>query len=278
MREVSLWRSPVGLLLAFIVFAYAGALIIAPIYAVIDGAFQNGTAPVLDAIQNPQIVHAIQLSFQLALAATIFNVLFGVIIAWVLTRQQFIGKQVLDILVDIPFVFAPVIMGYVMIVIFGREGWIEPPFAIVFALPGMLLGKMFVSLPFVVRETVPILADMPLEQEEAAYTLGANRLRTFWRIVLPVIWTGILYGVVLTFARAVGEFGAVAVVSGGIEGKTETATVFIYRALLDRNRIGAYSVALALGAMAIGILVLMTTLKRLISRKQERETHVDATH
>jgi sulfate transport system permease protein len=164
-----------------------------------------------------------------------------------------------------------------MIVIFGRAGWIDPPFALVFALPGMFLGKVFVSLPFVIRETVPVLADMPPEQEEAAYTLGASLLRTFRRIVLPVIWTGILYGIVLTFARAVGEFGSVAVVSGGIEGKTETATLFIYRALLDRNRIGAYSVALVLGALAIGILVLMTTLKRLIARKQERETHVDTT-
>lgn len=278
MREIPLWRSPVGLLLALIVFAYAGLLLIAPIYAIIAGAFQNGVAPVREALSNPQIIHAIQLSFELSLLAALFNTVFGVIIAWVLVRHNFIGKGILDVLVDIPFVFAPVIMGYVMIVIFGRNGWIEPPFAIVFALPGMLLGKIFVSLPFVVRETVPVLGSMSTEPEEAAYTLGASRLRTFWRIVLPVIWTAILYGVVLTFARAVGEFGAVAVVSGGIEGKTETATVFIYRALLDRNRIGAYTVALVLGLLAIGILIVMTLLKRALVSKQERMQHVDSTN
>lgn len=263
-------RSLFALLLILLVVAYAAVLVIAPIYAIVDRTFEDGIEPVRTALDDPDVRHAIQISFQLTLAATAINAVFGVILAWVLVRHQFPGKQVLDALVDIPFVFAPVIFGYTMIILFGRNGWIESPVAIVFALPGMLIAKTFVTLPFVTRETAPVLAAMSGAQEEAAYTLGAGRWRVFWRIVMPVIWTGVLYGIVLTFARAVGEFGAVAVVSGGIEGKTETATTFVYRALLDRNRIGAYSVSLTLGLLAVGILILMAALNR-------RKNHVHPT-
>jgi sulfate transport system permease protein len=275
-REVPLWKSPLGLCLALVVFGYAGLLILAPIWAILDGALADGLGPVQTALSDPQVIHALQLSLELTLLATAFNLVFGVIVAWVLTRQEFAGKRLLDALLDIPFVFAPVIMGYSLIVIFGRGGWIDAPIAIVFALPGIFLGKVFVSLPFVARSTQPLLSQMPKDPEEAAYTLGASPWRSFWAIVLPYIWTGVLYGVVLTFARAIGEFGAAAVVSGGIEGKTETATMFIYRALLDRNRIGAYSVALVLGAMAMLILFVMNFLKRLLSASEERQ-HVHST-
>lgn len=274
MREV--WpTSPFALLLIVMVFAYAGLLVIAPIYAIVDRTFEGGLEPVKTALEDPDAQHALQLSFRLSLGATLINTIFGVILAWVLVRHDFWGKRVVDALVDIPFVFSPVIFGYAMIILFGRTGWIESPFAIVFALPGMLIAKTFVTLPFVARETSPVLAAMSHQQEEAAYTLGASRWRVFWQIIMPIIWTGVLYGIVLTFARAVGEFGAVAVISGNIEGKTETATTFVYRALSDRNRIGAYSVSLLLGAMAIGILAVMAALNYLLTKRRGRTSHVN---
>lgn len=266
-------RSPFALILLLLVLGYAGVLVLAPIYAIVDRTFEDGIEPVRAALDEPDVKHAIQVSFQLSLVATAINTVLGVILAWVLVRHNFVGKPILDALVDIPFVFAPVIFGYTMIILFGRNGWIESPIAIVFALPGMLIAKTFVTLPFVARETAPVLAAMSGTQEEAAYTLGAGRWRVFWHIVMPVIWTGILYGIVLTFARAVGEFGAVAVVSGGIEGKTETATTFVYRALLDRNRIGAYSVSLTLGVLAVAILILMAVLNTLLNKRRERNVH-----
>jgi sulfate/thiosulfate transport system permease protein len=276
MREISP-RKPVHFLLMLIVFAYAGVLVLAPIYAIIDGALVNGFEPVRATFEDKQVQHALGLSVKLALAATAFNGIFGLAVAWVLERQDFLGRRLANALVDIPFVFSPVIAGYTLIVLFGRHGWITPPFAIVFALPGMFLSKAFVALPFVTREVGPVLGAMRQEQEEAAYTLGASRWRTFWQIVFPVIWVAVLYGVVLTFARAVGEFGAIAVVSGAIEGKTETATMFVFRALLDRNRIGAYSVSLALGAFAIILLILMAGINALLVRQRERASNVDQT-
>lgn len=134
-------RSPVALLLILLVVAYAAVLVIAPIYAIVDRTFEEGIEPVRTALADPDVRHAIQISFQLSLAATAINAVFGVILAWVLVRHQFPGKQVLDALVDIPFVFAPVIFGYTMIILFGRNGWVESPVAIVFALPGMLIAK-----------------------------------------------------------------------------------------------------------------------------------------
>ena len=298
MREVSP-RSPVAILLILFVLAYAILLVGAPIAAIVDGTFSGETRPtrggtrtpvaevdpnqseferrvnpVWEALDNPQVLHALQLTFMLAAGATLLNTVFGMMIAWVLERQRFIGRRMLDLLVDIPFVFSPVIAGYTLIVLFGRGGWIDSPVAIVFALPGMLLAKTFVCLPFVPREVGPVLSNLTQEPEEAAYTLGASRWGTFWRIVLPNIWIGLIYGIVLTLARGLGEFGAVAVVSGGIEGKTETATMFVFRALSDRNRIGAYSVSLALGAIAVLILVVMSFLHHRLNVNRERSSHV----
>lgn len=276
MQEISP-RTPLHFLLLLIVFAYAGILVIAPIYAIVDGATEKGIQPVIDTFDNENVRHALQISIYLALAATLFNGVFGLAVAWVLERQEFLGKRLVNALVDIPFVFSPVIAGYTLIVLFGRGGWIEPPFAIVFALPGMFLGKAFVALPFVAREVGPVLGGMRQEPEQAAYTLGAGRVRVFLQVIMPTIWVALLYGVVLTFARAVGEFGAVAVVSGGIEGKTESATMFVFRALLDRNRIGAYSVSLALGVVSILILVLITLLNAWLRLRQERASNVNYT-
>lgn len=268
MREVAP-RNPLQILLILLVLAYAAALIIAPIYAISDGAIERGWQPIKATLQDDGVQHALRITFEFSIIATLLNTFFGVIIAWVLARQRFYSRTVVNALVDIPFVFSPVIAGYTMIVLFGRNGWLEPTtFAIVFAYPGIILAKTFVALPFVAREVGPVLEALPIEPEEAAYTLGASRWGTFWRIVMPGIWVGVTYGVVLTLARSLGEFGAVAVVSGGIEGKTETATMYVYRALHDRNRIGAYSVSLVLGAVSVSILLLMSLLKWRLGRQR----------
>lgn len=267
MREVNP-RSPAAWLLIFIVLAYAFFLFIAPMIAIVQGAFQDGIEPLLETLRDPTVQHAFQLTFVLSLGAVLINTLLGLTTAWVLVRQKFRGRKLFDALVDIPFVFSPVIAGYALIVLFGRDGWLSPPiFPIVFALPGILLAKTFVSLPFVTREVQPVLDALNREPEEAAYTIGASRWMTFRRVVLPEIWTALLYGIVLTFARAVGEFGAVAVVGGSIEGYTETATSFVFRALNDRNNAGAYGVSVILGLVSILILVVMSFLRRRITQR-----------
>lgn len=273
MREITP-RKPLHFLLLGIALLYAAVLLLAPILAIVQKALADGVGPVITALNEPNVLHALQVSFVLTIAAVILNTVAGVIIAWVLTRQQFRGKRIVNLLVDIPFVFSPVIAGYTMIVLFGREGWLSPTvIPIVFALPGIFLAKTFVSLPFVVREVGPVLGSLDTAPEEAAYTLGASQWYTFRRIVLPNIWPGIMYGIVLTLARALGEFGAVATVGGGIEGQTETATMFVFRALNDRNEIGAYSMSLLLGLIAILVLVIMRLLRRNVVREQAAHVH-----
>jgi sulfate transport system permease protein len=260
MREVAP-RSPIAIALIAAVLGYAGLLFIAPLIAIVQGALAEGLQPILDVFSDPSVIHAFQVTLALSLAATGINAVFGLITAWVLVRVRFRGRKLFDALVDIPFVFSPVIAGYALIVLFGREGWLVPPISMVFALPGVLLAKTFVSLPFVTREVQPVLDALTPELEEAAYTIGATRWTTFRRVILPEIWTALLYGIVLTFARALGEFGAVSVVSGNIEGYTETATSFVYRALNDRSSVGAYSVSVALCLISLVILVLMGWLR-----------------
>ncbi|MCA0458108.1 MAG: sulfate ABC transporter permease subunit [Chloroflexi bacterium] len=268
MREIRPHK-PLHFLILGIALVYVAVLLLAPIVSIIQRALENGFEPVITSLSEPNVIHALQVTFLMTLGAVLLNTVFGIIIAWVLTRQRFRGRRILNILVDIPFVFSPVIAGYTLIVLFGRSGWLTPTtIPIVFALPGVMLAKTFVSLPFVTREVGPVLATLDTEPEQAAYTMGASQWTTFRRIVLPNIWPGIMYGVVLTLARALGEFGAVSVVGGGIEGKTETATMFVFRALNDRNDIGAYSMSLLLGVTAIIVLIVMRLLRRSVVREQ----------
>ena len=261
MREVKV-RLPAQILLLGVVLVYAGLLIIAPLVSIIQGAFAKGVAPLLSALSQPDVIAAFQLTFELAVGAVIFNTIAGLIIAWVLVRHRFPGKALVDAIIDTPFAFSPVIIGYALIVLFGRNGWLaSDTLQIVYSWPGMLLVTIFVSLPFVVREVQPVLAAMTVEQEEAAYTLGAGSATTFRRIVLPQIWRALLYGVVLTFARSVGEFGATRIVGGGIQGVTETATIFVDRALDGRNNVGAYGVSVMLCLLSVTILIVMSLLR-----------------
>lgn len=257
MQEVkpsSWWHWAIILL----VLAYASVLLLVPLAVTLVQAFANGLDPILATFQDPNVQHALYLTLVVALIAVLVNAILGTITAWVLVRQKFFGQSWLNALVDVPFVFSPVIAGYVLISLFGRGGWFAPtPFPIVFAVPAIILAKIFVTLPFIAREVGLMLAHLDLQEEEAAIALGASRWRTFWRVVFPGIRNGLMYGIMLTFARALGEFGAVTVAGGSIQGKTETATVVIFRLMQDRNTTGAYSLALLLGVIAILLLFAM---------------------
>ncbi len=264
-------RSLAAWLLIGVILVYAGVLIGAPVLTITAGAFAQGIQPVIDALTAPDALAALKLTFLLTIFASAINTVFGVLIAWVLVRHQFPGKSLLNGLVDLPFVMSPVIVGFVVVVLFGRGGWLTLPFQVAFAFPGLLLVTVFVSLPFVIREVMPVLASLTPEQEEAALTLGAQRWTVFRQIVFPGIRHAIIYGLVLTLARSLGEFGAAAVVGGGIQGLTETATLYVYRTMQNRSTISAYSMAILLGLISIVVLISLNLLRR----TEKEEPHVD---
>ncbi len=265
-------RSRIRWLLIAIVVLYALLLIGAPVVTIISGAFAQGVAPVIEALISPDALAALKLTAILTIMASAINTVLGVVVAWVLIRHDFPGRALFNGLVDLPFVISPVIIGFVIIVLFGRQGWFSNlPFQVAFAFPGLLLVTVFVSLPFVIREVMPVLASLTTEQEEAALTLGASRWTVFRRVVFPGIRHAIVYGLVLTLARALGEFGAAAVAGGGIQGSTETATLYVYRTIQNNNDVGAYSMAILLGLISIAVLITMNVL-----RGSKREaSHVD---
>lgn len=249
-------------LLVAVAVLYAAVMLLGPLVAIAWGAFAAGLGELFKQLTSAEALNALKLTLLLSVAAVAINTVFGLCIALVLARDDFKGKRFLNGLVDLPFAISPVIAGFMLILLFGRNGWftwlIDPlNIRVVFALPGMLLATIFISLPFVVREVVPVLRHAGTEQEQAAYTLGAGYWRTFRQITLPNIRWGLLYGISLTFARAIGEFGAVLVVGGGVTRLTETSTLFIYRALDDRNEAGAYAMALVLAAISFSVLLVM---------------------
>jgi sulfate transport system permease protein len=259
--------------LVTVVLAYAGFLIIAPIAALVVGAFADGLEPVLATFQNRQVQRAFGLTVQISLLVVVVQAIFGTAVAWMLVRDDFRGKKLVNGLIDLPFAVSPVVVGYMLLLLFGRQGLFAPVLQaldvrVAFAVPGMVLATLFVTLPFMIRELVPILQAFGVQQEQAAATLGASGWTTFWRITLPALRWGFIYGVTLTLARALGEFGAVLVIGGGIQGRTETATLYIYRALDERQYVSAYSAALALGLFSL-LLVLGTELLR--RREESRQ-------
>ncbi|HSN73591.1 MAG TPA: sulfate ABC transporter permease subunit [Anaerolineae bacterium] len=252
--------------LVTLVLAYAGFLIIAPIAALVVGALADGLGPVLATFQNRQVQRAFGLTVQISLMVVVVQAVFGTAVAWMLVRDDFRGKRFINGLIDLPFAVSPVVVGYMLLLLFGRQGLFAPvlqalDIRVAFAVPGMVLATLFVTLPFMIRELVPILQAFGVQQELAAATLGASGWTTFRRITLPALRWGFIYGVTLTLARALGEFGAVLVIGGGIQGRTETATLYIYRALDERQYVSAYSAALALGLFSL-LLVMGTELLR----------------
>lgn len=259
--------------LVTLVLAYAGFLIIAPLAALVAGALAEGLGPVLATFQNQQVQRAFLLTLQISLLVVVVQAVFGTAVAWMLVRDDFRGKKFINGLIDLPFAVSPVVVGYMLLLLFGRQGLFAPvlqalDIRVAFAVPGMVLATLFVTLPFMIRELVPILQAFGMQQEQAAATLGASGWTTFRRITLPALRWGFIYGVTLTLARALGEFGAVLVIGGGIQGRTETATLYIYRALDERQYVAAYSAALALGLFSL-LLVLGTELLR--RREESRQ-------
>ena len=194
------------------------------------------------------------------------NTVFGIVVALAIVRKRFSGKGLLNAFVDLPLALSPVVVGLSLFLLYGRDGWFggwleERDVQVLFALPAMVLATVFVSLPFVAREVVPTLREIGDEQEQAASTLGSSSWQTFWRITLPAIRWAVIYGVVLTTARCLGEYGAVAVVSGAIQGKTETATLRVQEEYENLNTAGAYGISLVLAAIAVTTLVLMSIVK-----------------
>ena len=241
-----------------VVLLYALVLLIGPIFAIAWGALANGVIPFLREVTTPESLSALKLTFILGVLATVINTGAGIIISWLLVRDRLNGLQVINGLIDLPLTLSPVIVGLMLILLFGRMGLLIPVsdalgIKIVFALPGMLLVTLFVSLPFVIRQVMPVLKQFNIDQENAAYTMRASQWQTFWRITFPHIRWALLYGVSLTFARTLGEFGAVLVVSGGVRMVSETATLYIFRSLDDRNYQGAYSMALVLALISFVI-------------------------
>jgi len=264
----------VARLLVAVALAYVLVLLLGPLAGIVYYALKSGLGVVGQTFSQPDVQHAFYLSFLIMLITVIVNTVFGVMVALVLARDRFPGKHLASALVDLPLAVSPVIVGLMAVLLFGRGGWFEPFFAargiqVIFALPSMVLVTIFISIPFVIREVVPVLQELGLEEEQAAWTLGASKAQTFFRVTLPNIRWGLLYGIALSAARAIGEVGAVLIVSGAIEGKTETATLLILRFFDQFQEQQGYIVALTLAAFSIVMLIGIETFKR----KRTREAH-----
>lgn len=249
-----------------IVALYVVGLIVTPLVALTVGAFEKGFRAIFAELSQPSVLGAFWRTIWISLLVVVVHTLFGTLVAWVFVRHRFPGRKLINALVDMPFAISPVVVGYMLLLLFGRNGLLAPvltalDFKVAFAMPGMVLATLFVTLPLLIRELVPILENFGVQQEQAAATLGANGWQTFWRVTLPALRWGFIYGITLTFARALGEFGAVLVVGGGIQGRTETATLYIYRALDERQYVGAYSAAMVLGLFSL-LLVMGTDFLR----------------
>jgi sulfate transport system permease protein len=249
-----------GWILISLVVLYVAFLILTPIVALAAAAFEKGFGAVIDSLNQPDVFLAFWNTLWVSLVVVTIHTVFGTLVAWVFVRHRFPGRNLINGLVDMPFAVSPVVAGYMLLLLFGRNGILAPAvealgIQVAFAMPGMVLATLFVTLPFMIRELIPVLEAFDTRQEKAAATLGANGWQTFWRVTFPALRWGMIYGITLTFARALGEFGAVLVIGGGVQGRTETATLFIYRALDERQYIGAYSAALVLGLSSL-ILVL----------------------
>jgi sulfate transport system permease protein len=250
-----------------VALGYLAAILVLPCSMIVYHTFEEGWAPVWEALTDPAFVHALQLTLVAVAIAVPANTVFGVVCALALVRRKSSrGTWFFNSAIGLPLALSPVVVGLALILVYGRDGWLggwltDNGIQIIFSTPGIVLATIFVTLPFVVREVVPVLREIGSEQEEASWTLGATRTQTFWRITLPAIRWGVAYGVVLTTARALGEYGAVAVVSGRLAGKTETMTIHVDEQYLRFNEVAAYTTSLVLALLAVLTLVAMNVFK-----------------
>ena len=244
----------------FFALGYLAVLLAAPVGFVFWRTFEHGVGPAWAAVTSHDAVHALKVTLILVAIAVPANTVFGVMCSLAIVRHRFPGAGIVNAVVDLPLALSPVVAGLALLLLYGRGGWLGGH-GVLFALPGMVLASIFVSLPFVVREVVPVLREIGTEQEQAAVTLGASAFQTFLRVTWPAIRWATAYGVVLTTARALGEFGAVSVVSGRLVGQTETLTLYVQDRYVGFDTVGAYAAAGVLALIAVATLILMTTLK-----------------
>ena len=247
---------------------YLGALLLVPVGMIFVKAFEDGFAHAWESVTTPEAQHAFYLTIMMVLVSIPITTVFGIACALVIVRHNFRGRAILNAIIDMPFAISPVVIGLSLIFLYGsRDGWFgvwlaEHGIEVIFTPVGMAIATMFVALPFVVREVIPVLQEIGDDQEQAAATLGAGPWQTFWRITLPAIRWGVTYGVVLATARALGEFGAVAVVSGRISGSTETMPLYVRKLFDTFNVSGAYAAALVLALLALATLFAMNLIQR----------------
>lgn len=251
----------IGLTLTFL-----SLFLFVPLAAVFAEALRKGWETYLSALVNPDALSAVKLTFIAAAIAVPLNLVFGVAAAWAIAKFEFKGKSLLITLIDLPFAVSPVIAGLIYVLIFGLQGWfgewlIDHDFKVIFAIPGIVLATIFVTFPFVARELIPLMQAQGKDEEEAALVLGASGWQILWRVTLPNIKWGLLYGVILTNARAMGEFGAVSVVSGHIRGLTNTMPLHVEILYNEYNYAAAFAVASLLALLALVTLVLKTTVE-----------------
>ncbi|MCC3421217.1 MAG: sulfate ABC transporter permease subunit CysW [Microcoleus sp. PH2017_07_MST_O_A] len=256
-----------------IAIGYLGLVLFIPTLNVFYQAFKKGVEPFFANLTSADFLSAAQLTLLIALIVVPINTVFGLCAAWVIGRNKFPGRTLLITILDVPFAISPVVAGLMIVLLYGRLGWFGPwletaGIKIIFAFPGMVLATAFVTLPFVAREVIPVLEEVGTDQEEAAKTLGANDWQIFWNVTLPNIRWGLLYGVILTNARAMGEFGAVSVVSGNIAKKTQTLPLFVEDAYKQYATQAAFSAAVVLGFLAVVTLVVKEILERKTSIKE----------
>lgn len=251
---------------------YLALLLLAPVAMIFYRTFEHGLSPVWSAVTQPNAEHAFWLSLEIVAIAVPLNTAFGIGMALILERGRFWGKSVLGLLIDLPFAISPVVVGFALVLVYGKTGWLgdwlaERGIQVIFSVPGMVIATAVVSLPFVVRETMPVLRELGIDAEQAAETLGASAWQTFWRVTLPGIRWGVVYGVVLTTARALGEFGAVSIVSGRIEGQTQTLPLYVQDRFENFDSTGAYTAAVVLALLALATLLAMNLLTRRTRRR-----------
>lgn len=264
--------APIKWFLIVVALLFTGIFLLLPLINVFAQAFGKGWAMYFKGLSDPDTLSAIKLTLTVAAISVPLNVVFGLAAAWCIAKFQFRGKSLLITLIDLPFSVSPVVAGLVFVVLFGLQGFFGPwlqerDIQIIFAVPGIVLATVFITFPFVARELIPVMQATGSEQEEAALTLGASGWKTFWYVTLPSVKWGLLYGVILCNARAMGEFGAVSVVSGHIVGQTDTMPLRVEKLYLEYNGTAAFAVASMLALLAL----LTLAVKSFLEWKQERD-------
>jgi sulfate/thiosulfate transport system permease protein len=250
-----------------VVVGYLFFLVAWPSTLVVQHTFEHGLAGLKAALSDPDVVHALWLTVQVAVVAVLINLVFGLTVSILLVRYDFPGKRLLSALLDVPLSVSPVVVGLALVLVYnGRFGWFGPTleahgFQVIFATPGMIMATCFVALPLVVREVVPVLEEIGDDQEQAARCLGAGAVQTFRRVTLPSIKWAVVYGVVLSLARSLGEFGAVKVVSGNVAGDTQLATLVVQQKYQNFQQETAYSVSFILAAAAVLCIIVVSLLR-----------------